>query len=63
MSKRCDWCNKEHKRKRFCSNKCKDKYHNHNNPRGKFAHLKDKTDWEIYEDEVHPLSEDGLGQS
>lgn len=25
---------------KFCSNKCKDRYHNVNNPRGKFKYLK-----------------------
>ncbi len=30
----CDQCSKEHNRKRFCSNKCKDDYHNKHNPRG-----------------------------
>jgi len=42
---------------RFCSNQCKDEYHNWNNPRGKFAHLKHKDD----EDE-HPFSSEALGQ-
>jgi len=28
-------------RKKFCSNRCKDRYHNKNNPRGYFLHLKD----------------------
>ena len=39
--KRCDWCGKKltGKRKRFCCNRHKDKFHNHNNPRGRFAHL------------------------
>jgi len=41
MSKSCDQCgsNLKPNRRRFCSNKCKDRYHNLNNPRGKFAHL------------------------
>ncbi len=30
----CEQCSKEHQRKRFCSNKCKDRWHNTNNPRG-----------------------------
>jgi len=34
-------CGKKTTRPRFCSNRCKDKYHNWTNPRGKFAHLKD----------------------
>lgn len=32
--KTCDQCGKKHKRKRFCSNDCKDIYHNIHNPRG-----------------------------
>ena len=35
MSKRCDQCSKQHDRKRFCSNACKDRYHNLHNPRGR----------------------------
>lgn len=31
---RCEHCGKEHNRKRFCSNKCKDRWHNKHNPRG-----------------------------
>ena len=31
---RCDNCGKKHDRIRFCSNTCKDKFHNRNNPRG-----------------------------
>lgn len=31
---KCAQCGKEHKRKRFCSNKCKDRWHNRNNARG-----------------------------
>ena len=29
---KCDNCHKEHNRKRLCSNKCKDRWHNRNNP-------------------------------
>ena len=36
-----DGCNKK-ARRRFCCNKHKDRYHNLNNPRGKFAHLRDE---------------------
>jgi hypothetical protein len=40
---RCDNCGQtmkmSHPSKRFCRPKCKDIYHNRNNPRGKFAHL------------------------
>lgn len=31
---KCEHCGKEHNRKRFCSNNCKDRYHNKHNPRG-----------------------------
>ena len=50
-------CNKK-ARIKFCSNKCKDRYHNINNPRGKFAHLKD---FDVEEDD-HPFSGEALGQ-
>ena len=36
---KCARCGKEHNRKKFCSNRCKDRYHNLHNPRGIFAHL------------------------
>jgi ribosomal protein L24E len=49
----CDYCNKPHKRKRFCSNKCKDKYHNLNNPRG-LGIIQTETE--------HPFSQEALGQ-
>ena len=42
MSKvRCNNCGKSigKNRNRFCSNKCKNRFHNKTNPRGKFAHL------------------------
>jgi len=35
--KDCAQCGKQHNRKRFCSNACKDRYHNIHNPRGLFA--------------------------
>lgn len=38
--KTCLQCGRRHNRKKFCSDKCKDTYHNWHNPRGKFAHLK-----------------------
>ena len=37
----CATCGKLHNRKKFCSNKCKDRFHNVHNPRGIFAFLKD----------------------
>ena len=43
MAKKCDECGKPlgPKRRRFCCNPCKDKWHNRHNPRGK-----DADDWE-----------------
>ena len=32
--KTCDYCGKEHNRKRFCCNQHKDLWHNKHNPRG-----------------------------
>jgi len=60
MKKQCEGpgCTKP-ARIRFCSNKCKDRYHNLHNPRGIFAHLKDD-EYEHYDD--HPFSSEGLGQ-
>ena len=58
----CPGCTKP-ARIRFCSNKCKDRYHNLHNPRGKFAHLKDldpEDDFDNYYE--HPFSSEGLGQ-
>ena len=69
-------CNKKARRK-FCSNKHKDRYHNITNPRGKFAHLKNTTSKRYYvkREEInmfnnkfddgwdHPCSGEALGQS
>ena len=38
-NKLCEYCGNKKARIRFCSNKCKDKYHNTRNPRGFFRHL------------------------
>lgn len=63
---KCIQCGKEHNRRKFCSNKCKDRYHNIANPRGIFAHLAQPTmAGDIgarADDDVHPFSEEGLGQ-
>lgn len=54
---------------KFCSNTCKDKYHNRHNPRGKFAHLAAKKnddviddDFDFYDETTHPFSGEALGQ-
>lgn len=53
----------EHKRKRFCSNKCKDRYHNVNNPRGIYSHLKNiSKKYYDPDDDCHPFSSEALGQ-
>ena len=41
---KCEHCNKEHNRERFCSNKCKDRWHNKHNPRGYGLSLQDDRD-------------------
>jgi len=41
---------------KFCSDECKDRYHNIHNPRGKFAHLKD------LDCQDHPMSGEAIGQ-
>lgn len=37
--KTCLNCGNTHNRRKFCSDKCKDRYHNRHNPRGYFKHL------------------------
>lgn len=44
--KLCEFCGKRKARIRFCSNKCKDRYHNLSNPRGYFKHLRENLDYE-----------------
>ncbi len=63
MSKKCELpgCNKQ-ARIRFCCNKHKDRYHNLNNPRGKFSYLNPLTGDYDCELEEHPFSSEGLGQ-
>ena len=65
MSVECKQCGKPHNRKKFCSNKCKDKFHNLNNPRGKFSHLAQTSAQDSiddYHESIHPFSSEGLGQ-
>lgn len=58
MPKLCalEGCNKP-ARRRFCCNAHKDRYHNLHNPRGKYAHLKDKAEREhlkrLVESKIH----------
>ena len=61
--KKCELegCNKK-ARRRFCSNKHKDKYHNRHNPRGFYKHLnKASRDWDP-ENDFHPHDTYSLGQ-
>ncbi len=63
MGKKCECpgCNNK-ARIRFCSNACKDRYHNIHNPRGKFAHLNPLSEEFDPESDMHPFSSEGLGQ-
>lgn len=55
---------KTHPNKKFCSKRCKDVYHNWNNPRGKYAYLnKNNPDYlpgQRYADNLHPFEEDAV---
>jgi len=67
MKKMCDYCGRglPLKRKRFCCNKHKDKWHNLHNPRGIFAYLNSvqgKIDVSDVEREFHPHDPYALGQ-
>lgn len=42
IQKICLYCQNPHYRKKFCSNKCKDTFHNIHNPRGFFAKQPDR---------------------
>ena len=57
-AKKCDNCGKPHGRKRFCSNKCKDRYHNKHNPRGYGAKGGSDSEDEFI-DEIWPEGWDG----
>lgn len=63
--KNCGKGFKGHPNKKFCRPRCKDQFHNWNNPRGKFAHLNPTSPH--YEeldllDTDHPFSGEALGQ-
>lgn len=59
-SRTCPTCGKsithKHPNARFCCTKCKDRYHNINNPRGYYAPSNDP------EDDEHPFSGVATGQ-
>lgn len=58
-------CNKK-ARRRFCSNRHKDMYHNRANPRGIAARYNPNSpEYDPvgnYQDTIHPFSSEGLGQ-
>lgn len=49
--KLCEFCQRKPARIRFCSNKCKDRYHNRRNPRGYFRHLSEISYCDYEEDD------------
>ena len=49
----CENCGATHSRKRFCRNKCKDIWHNKNNPRGMYAQRDRNGEDVTMEDEMH----------
>jgi len=55
-----------HPNKKFCNQRCKDRYHNIRNPRGRFAHLAERIISDIHEQSAildeHPFSSEALGQ-
>lgn len=58
--RRCPWCNRVvvgHPNKRFCRPKCKDRFWNHENPRGYFAHRHPVNDMDS---EIHPFSQEAF---
>jgi Ribosomal protein L24e len=58
---KCEHCGKEHSRMRFCSNKCKDRWHNKHNPRG-IATVKALTDEDkrLLNDEMNDVGRDDI---
>lgn len=57
--KKCLTCGKEHNRKKFCSNKCKDRWHNtHNIERYERACYYSDIDFE--DNYMHPLDGDNF---
>lgn len=60
MSKKCDQCGRPHNRKRFCSNKCKDRFHNTHNPRGYFAPRDEEGELLTEEEQMHRAGMDAM---
>ena len=65
--KTCEYCGKKlpKGRRRFCSNKHKDRYHNEHNPRGIYAHLADSDINDDINEYGHPFAsgDEGHGQN
>jgi hypothetical protein len=65
---KCLWCNTKltGNRKKFCSNKHKDKWHNTTNPRGFGTRItrsrEDAYNHDPVEDDMHPHDSYSLGQ-
>ena len=64
MKRKCKGCGRDishkHPNAKFCSPRCKDKFHNWNNPRGIYAHLKGRE--HDPEDDMHTQDPYALGQ-
>ena len=46
---------------KICAFKHKDRFHNINNPRGKFEHFSERDDYDA-DDDMHPFDSYSLGQ-
>ena len=57
---KCDHCGKVHQRKRFCSNKCKDRFHNKFNPRGIAAPRNDQGVVMTMKEQMHAAGMDAV---
>ena len=56
----CENCGSTHNRKRFCSNKCKDRWHNKHNLRGMYAPRDSNGEAMTMEDEMHTAGMDAV---
>jgi hypothetical protein len=62
--RKCPCCGNRiagHPNKKFCGQKCKDRYHNTVNPRG-YGARPERDDWDRYGDEIHPFSTEAFEQ-